>query len=595
MDLPEGLYATIFNSLINQVKQLYRLNGAIFSLSILSFYCALSCRNQAGNADAESDVRPEGSVKSAVQFVDVTRAAGIHFKQTNGASGQKYLPESGGSGAVFFDYDNDGDLDLYLVNGADFPGTHSQVAPTNMLYRNDGKGSFTDITAAAGVGDPGYGQGCAAADYDNDGDEDLFVTNLGANVLYQNNGDGTFTDVTTLAGVGDTSWGTSCAFADVDNDGFLDLYVVNYLDFTIENHKQCTARGYPIYCGPDAYNGVADILYHNNGNRSEGPVTFTDVTRESGVLNPQGKGLGIAFFDFDNDGDLDFYVANDMVRNFLYRNDGHGHYKDVSLMTGAGYNENGQPEAGMGADAGDFNGDGFLDIFVTNYQDESNTLYLNEGNGFFSDIASSSGVGGPSWRYLGWGTRFFDYDNDGDLDLFVANGHINTNIAEFDDVGTYEQRNLLLQNSGPGTSPRFRDVSEVQSDDFRRPQASRGAAFGDIDNDGDLDILVTNIGDAPTLLRNDGGNRNHWLRVEVRGIRGNRNAVGARVKVASDSLIQVDEVRSGSGYLCQNDMRLLFGLGSRTQVDSVVVRWPGRARQVTRNVGVNQTVTIVEK
>ncbi len=529
---------------------------------------------------------------SGVKFVDVTASAGITFVHTNGASGTRYLPESNGSGAAFFDYDNDGDLDLYLVNSAAFPGFQVETEPINVLYQNNGDGTFTDVTARAGVGDTGYGQGCAAGDYDNDGDQDLYVTNLGPNVFYQNNGDGTFTDVTAKAGVGDRGWGTSCAFADYDHDGDLDLYVVNYLDFTVETHQECRARGYPIYCGVDVYDGVADVLYRNDGQGR-----FTDVTKPSGVYNPEGKGFGVVWFDYDNDADLDIYVVNDMVRNFLYRNQGDGTFEDVSLMAGAGYNEEGMPEAGMGTDAGDFNRDGLLDLFVTNYQGETNTLYLNEGNGFFTDIALASGAGQASWRYLGWGTRFFDHDNDGDLDIFVANGHINDNIEEWDDIGTYAQQNYLFDNTGAeGESPfRFRDISATLLADFTREAVSRGAAFGDYDNDGDLDILVTNVAAAPVLLRNDGGNRRNWLGVRVVGTRANRDAIGARVKVVSGSLVQVGEVRSGSGYLCQNDLRLLFGLNQHATVDSVIVRWPGGALQEVTHVTTNQFLTVVEE
>ena len=559
----------------------------------LLFFLVSACGNRTTEEpSAHDNTVVETGRGSSVQFVDVTAAAGIAFIQTNGASGRRYLPESNGSGAAFFDYDNDGDLDLYLVNSAAFPGFHAVTEPTNSLYRNNGDGTFTDVTARAGVGDAGYGQGCAAGDYDNDGDPDLYVTNLGPNVFYQNNGDGTFSDKTARAGLGDRNWGTSCAFADYDNDGYLDLYVANYLDFKVETHQECTARGYPIYCGVDMYDGVADILYHNNGDG-----TLTDLTKNSGVYNPEGKGLGVVFFDYDNDGDLDLYVANDMVRNFLYRNQGDGTFKDVSLRVGVGYNEDGMPEAGMGTDAGDFNQDGLLDLFVTNYQGETNTLYLNEGNGFFTDIAVSSGTGRASWRHLGWGTHFFDHDNDGDLDIFVANGHINDNIGEWDDIGTYAQQNNLFDNSGPEAENPFlfQDISATLSEDFTREEVSRGAAFGDYDNDGDLDILVTQIAAAPVLLRNDGGNRRNWLRVEVVGTKSNRDGIGARVQVISGNLRQIKEVRSGSSYLCQNDLRLLFGLDKRTTVDSVLVRWPGGHTQRIANVPINRLVTIIEE
>ncbi len=330
---------------------------------------------------------------------------------------------------------------------------------------------------------------------------------------------------------------------------------------------------------------------------AEQEVTFTDVTKSVGLFNPDGKGLGVAFGDYDNDGDLDIYVANDRVRNFLYRNEGTGVFSDVSLLTGVGYNEDGQAEAGMGTDFGDYNRDGYLDIFVTNYQSETNTLYLNEGNGFFTDVAFSSGTGKPSWRYLGWGTKFFDYDNDGDLDIFVANGHIDDNVEQFDDIGTYKQKNLLFENLGSDDNDAFtfREISSKLAGGFLKEKVSRGAAFGDYDNDGDIDIFITNISQTPTLLRNDGGNQNNWLMIKTVGAKSNRDGIGARVKVVVGSLSQIKEVKSGSSYLSQNDLRLLFGLGRRTKIDSVVVRWPSGIIQVMENIGVNQILTIIEK
>ncbi len=558
---------------------------------------SLGCRGDVEPSEKSNNADGGAPDETAVQFTDVTLESGIDFTHSNGASGSKYLPESNGSGAVFFDYDNDEDIDLYLVNSSDFADRPSAAAPTNVLYRNNGDGTFSDVTAVSGAGHPGYGQGAAAADLDNDGDQDLYITNLGANVLYRNNGDGTFTDITELAGVGDTGWGASCAFADFDNDGYLDLYVVNYLDFTLETHTDCSIAGYPVYCGPDSYNGVADVLYHNNGRQADGSITFTDATSSSGVLNPAGKGLGVSVCDYDNDGDVDIYVANDMVRNFLYENQGNGSFKDVSLLTGAGYNEAGQAEAGMGTDFGDFNQDGLMDVLVTNYQGETNTLYVNEGSGLFADVALSTGIGRPSWRYLGWGVRFFDYNNDGDLDIFVANGHINTNIAEWDDIGTYAQKNLLFDNSGPDATPPFvfREISDRMSRDFLQEEVSRGAAFGDYDNDGDMDILVTNVGDAPNLLRNDGGNSNNWLMLKLVGVQSNRDAIGAEVRVVSAGLVQRQQLQGGSSYLSHHDPRLLFGFGKRTKVDSIVVKWPGGTIQTMQNVDVNQMLTVREK
>jgi len=524
---------------------------------------------------------------SAVQFVEVTSQAGIAFTHHNGASGQKHLVETMGSGAAFFDYNSDGYLDVYVVNSADLSG--EGVGPGNVLYRNNGNGTFTDVTRAAGVGDKGCGMGVCAADYDNDGDQDLYITNFAANVLYRNNGDGTFTEVTGLAGVGDARWGSSCAFADYDNDGDLDLYVANYLDFTLVKNKWCGRHeeGFRTYCHPDNFDGIADVLYRNNDDG-----TFTNVTQVAGVFNSSGKGLGVIFGDYDNDGNLDIFVANDSTANFLYHNNGNGTFTVVGVLSGVAYNGEGRAEAGMGVDLADYNNDGLLDLFVTNFDFETNTLYRNHGRGFFTDVTDLAGLGEDREPYMGWGTKLFDYDNDGDLDLFIANGHLLDNVHLYSDVTTHEQGNQLFRNEG---GSRFTEVTLSSGQGLLAKKVGRGAAFGDYDNDGDTDIFIVNNNQEATLLRNNGGNHGHWLMVKAVGTKSNRDGIGARIKVVAGALTQIAEVRSGSSYLSQNDLRLLFGLGSRKAVDRVEIRWPSGMVETFKNVAANQLLILTEQ
>ena len=385
------------------------------------------------------------SPAAPAQFTSVTKEAGIHFKHHDGASGQLYFIEPLGGGAAFLDYNKDGHQDIYLVNGAALPPLTEKQSdgnepPRNALYRNNGDGTFTDVSVAARVADTGYGMGCAVGDYNNDGFPDLYVTNFGANVFFHNNGDGTFTDVTRRTGTGDTRWGASCAFVDYDNDGFLDLYVTNYVKYTIESDRVCMNKGVRVYCDPRLYEGESDILYHNNGDG-----TFTDVTESAGFSEATGRGLALAWGDYDDDGDMDVYIANDADQNFLYRNNGDGTFTDVSLAAGVGFSEDGEAENGMGADFGDYDNDGRLDLIVTNFQDQTNTLYHNEGDGLFSDVSYASQIGAMSLPYLAWGVSFCDYDNDGYQDLFIANGHLDENVQAFSPTGFYEQPNLLFR------------------------------------------------------------------------------------------------------------------------------------------------------
>ena len=519
-----------------------------------------------------------------ISFTDVTETAGLRFHHVDGRSGQRYFLETVGSGAAFFDYDNDGLIDIYFVNGADLPGFSSQTPPTNRLYRNNGDGTFTDVTELARIGDTGYGAGCAVADYDNDGNLDLYVTNFGMNVLYRNNGDSTFTDVTQHAGVGDERWSLGCAFADYDNDGFVDLYVANYIDFHFETHINCTQKGVVAYCPPEHFQGVPDTLYRNNGDG-----TFTDVTTIAGVYNKDGKGMGVVFGDYDNDGDTDCYVGNDAGENFLYQNKGDGTFTNVGWMAGVEADENGNVQGTMGVDFGDYDNDGLLDLIATNYQQQPNALYRNDNGNFFTDVSFVAGMA-DSLPYVGWGTDFFDVDNDGDKDLLIANGHLQDTVEKYDDTTTYPQQNYLLINKGRG---HFANALAA-GNELQSRKVSRGIATADYDNDGDLDILICNANDTPQLLRNDGGNQWNWILIRTIGTRSNRTGIGTRVKIRAGDMTQIDEVRGGSGYLSQNDLRLHFGIGPHKSINLIEARWPSGIVDIIRDVAPNQIIIITE-
>jgi len=515
-----------------------------------------------------------------VLFVDVTKDTGIQFLDENGENGKKYFIEPLGRGLALFDYDNDGDLDLYLVNGCNLPIEKSDKHPKNILYRND-DGVYIDVTNIASVGDTGYGLGCCAGDYNNDGYIDLYVTNYGKNILYKNNGDGTFSDVTDETGVGGNELSSGCAFLDYDADGHLDLYVVNYVQFDIDANPACTRKGVLTYCTPEALDAEADILYQNSGNG-----TFTDVTQIAGITAPAGKGLGVVCGDIDNDEDVDVFVANDTTPNFLYINQGNGKFTEDALFAGVALSEDGRAFSGMGANLGDYDNDGFLDIVITNFQDQVNNIYKNAHNGFFNDVSFLTGIGEKSLPYLAWGVDFVDFNNDGWLDLFVCNGHLDDNIAEIDPVGTYSQPNHIFWNNLNST---------FEMTDVGIPhKVSRGAAFGDIDNDGDIDIVVANLKDTPTVLRNNGGNSNNWLSVKLIGKHCARDAIGARVSVTTGDSTQIREVKSGSGYLSQNDMRLHFGLADIDTIDSLTVKWICGHVETFKNIHSNQMIVIKE-
>jgi hypothetical protein len=525
-------------------------------------------------------------------FVDVAAKQGIDFQHVGGSPQKRVLVEQMSGGAAFFDYDQDGWLDIYLVNGTTierYQNTNQPLgpAPTGHLYRNKGDGSFEDVTNKAGVGKPGWGMGVCVGDYNNDGYPDLFVTNYGHNVLYRNNGDGTFTDVTRQAGLeGTARWGTGCAFGDYDLDGFLDLYVANYAEVDLNTPPiPCQYyEGMQAACSPRGLPGQNDILYRNLGNG-----TFKDVTREAGIKDDY-YGLGVTFADFNNDGLPDIYVADDITPNLLYLNRGDGTFREVGAESGSAFNMDGVAQAGMGLAVGDYDNDGWLDIFVTNFAGQYSTLFHNDGKGSFSDVTVKAGLARISMPFVKWGTGFFDFDNDGFRDLFQANGHVAPVVEKLSSGMSYTQPSQFFKNI---RGKAFQEVPSPWCDDRKPEKVSRGAAFGDYDNDGDIDILVNNMDDRPMLLRNEGGNRKRFLEVRALTQKGHRDAIGARIAVRAGSAVQIQEILSGSSYLSQNDLRAHFGLGTATAVN-VEVKWLGGKREVWENVSTNRLIVVRE-
>ena len=542
--------------------------------------CATVLVRDAGPTESAVFAQP-----AAVTFADVTRESGVSFLHVNGASPQKHIVETMGSGALFFDFDADGWLDLFLVDGGSVTDPGVAGTAQHRLYRNNGRGQFEDVTRTAGVRHREYGMGACAADYDNDDRVDLYVTNFGPNVLYHNDGQGVFSDVTSRAGVGSALLGASCAFADIDTDGDVDLFVTNYVD--PDSSKICGDARARAYCRPDVYSGVPSTLYRNNGDG-----TFTDVTRASGLDRADGKGLGVVFTDYDGDGRADLFVANDLTRNFLYHNEGKGVFKEVGLPAGVAVASDGRVRAGMGTDAGDYDGDGRVDIVVTNFESETHSLFRNLGGGLFSDATFESGLGPATLPFLGFGVAFLDYDNDADLDLAVANGHVLDNAGLFRSTSHYAQRNLLLRNDGKA---RFVEVGRQSGSGFSLEKVSRTLVAGDVDNDGDLDLLVSNNGQAADLLRNEGDGRiGNALLVRLRGQESNRDAIGALVTATVGGRRLVREVRAGASYLGQHDLRVHFGLGRATSVDRLEVRWPNGRIETVQSVAARQVVTMSE-
>lgn len=529
---------------------------------------------------------PAGGPGSGIFFADVTARAGIRFRHENGAEGKWFIAEPMGSGGGFFDHDGDGDMDIYLVNSGKLGGPPDPNPSRNALYRNDGGGSFTEVTEASGTGDDGYGMGCAMADYDNDGDVDIYVTNLGPNVLYRNRGDGTFEDVAEAAGVGNRSFGSSCLFADADADGHLDLYVVNYVVLSLSDEKMCGKPGLRTYCHPSDYDAAPDVFYHNQGDG-----TFADWTRKAGLYRDDGKGLGVVASDFDGDRDIDIYVANDTSPNFYFRNDGEGVFQEVGQILGVAYGEGGLPEAGMGVAAGDYDGDGWMDLIVTNYAQETNSIYWNSRGEYFENRIVTSGLAGASLVPLGFGTGFFDLDLDGRLDLAVMNGHIEVNISSFYDYQSYPQSNQLFRNRGDGS---LEDVSSGAGPGFTERRVSRGLACADFDLDGDLDLLVTNCDDGPQLLENRTQPLGGW--VAFLPLTGDppRVAIGARLRLETADGAQVRDAISGGSYLSQSEPWVHFGLGKAKGIDVLEVRWPSGKSQRFEGISAGRRYRVVE-
>jgi hypothetical protein len=511
------------------------------------------------------------------QFVDVRPESGIEFVHDSGDPEKRVILSSLGGGAALFDYDGDFNLDLYLVRKG-----------ASHLYRNLGGFRFENVSELAGVGATGWSIGCAAADYDNDGLVDLYVTRIGANVLYRNRGDGTFHDVTAMLGVGNEGFGASAAFFDAEGDGDLDLYVANYVEPDQAfpepgSEPTCQWLGMAVMCGPRGLEGQADVFYRNEGG------AFAEAMKESGLEDRiRAFGIGVVSSDYDGDGDADLYVANDTDPNFLFRNDGNGRFEEVGLLSGAAYSGSGATQAGMGVDFGDANGDGNLDIFVTNFSHETNTLYLGSQSGLFTDATEEVGLSGPSLGPLGWGTRFSDLDNDGDQDLFVANGHVYPNVEDVDASTSYRQQNQVFLNDGRG------NFVEAAEEPAGNPKSNRGAAFGDLDDDGDPDVVINAMDDAPTLLRNDLAKGARFVGLVLIGRASNRDGAGARVRVLSPGGEQTKEAHASGSVLSSNDPRLLFGLGSAAAADEIHVRWPSGARTLLRAAPADRYLVILE-
>lgn len=524
--------------------------------------------------------------QAQVSFKDVTSEAGIDFVHNNGATGKKYLPETMGSGGAFIDYDDDGWLDLFLINGMDLiprKGQHSFP----VLYRNNQDGSFTDVTKEAGLQVEFYGMGVAAADYDNDGDSDLYVTALGPDRLFQNQGNGTFRDVSNRAGLGDPSYGTSAAFFDFDRDGNLDLFVANYVRWSEEQDLFCTLDGEnKSYCTPEPYQGASPKLYRNLGDGS-----FTDVTESAGLLDHTNKGLGVAIFDYNGDSWPDIMMANDTQPNKLWENKKNGRFEEVGIIAGIAFSEDGVARGAMGIDAADYDHSGYPSVVIGNFSNEMISLYHNEQTGFFIDDAPTSTVGPASLLSLTFGCFFFDFDLDGFLDIYTANGHVEDEIAAVQKRVTYEQPPHLFRNID---GKRFLEVTAKMGEAFAAPRVGRGAAYGDYDNDGDLDVLLTTCNGPAKLFRNDGGNQKNWIAIELEGTQSNRDAIGAVVRVTAGGVTRTGVVKTGSSYCSQSQLRLTFGLGDLRQVESIEVEWPSGKMQPIRRASINKILQIKE-
>ena len=521
------------------------------------------------------------------QFTDITREAGITFIHNNGAFGKKYLPETMGSGCAFIDYNNDGWQDIFLVNGMDWENQKTGKSQTPALYKNNQDGTFTDVTTSSGLNKLMYGMGVAVADYDNDGNNDIYLSCLNSDRLFKNRGDGTFLDVTEKAGIINPGFGTSCAWVDYNQDGHLDIYVANYVEWTIETDLFCTLDGKnKSYCTPESYKGQASKLFRNRGNG-----TFVDVSRQAGIRDPFSKSLGVCILDYNQDGLPDIFEANDTQPNKLYQNNGDGTFIEVGMLAAVAYNESGVATGAMGVDAADYDRIGRESLIIGNFSNEMLNLYHND-DGFFVDDAPVAQIGHSSLLTLTFGCFFFDFDLDGYVDIFTANGHVETDINSVQSEVTYAQPPHLFRNL---TGGKFADVLDKVGDDLGKPVVGRGAAYADIDNDGDLDILVTTSNGAAHLFRNDGGNRNNWIKIELIGKKSNRNGIGAKFRIKSAIGTQTKTVKSGSSYCSQSELTTIFGLKNDTIVEEIEVTWQSGTVTTLKGRNVNQLIQITEE
>jgi len=526
------------------------------------------------------------------QLEDITARAGITFSHTADPS-KKYIVESMSGGVILFDYDRDGWLDIYFTNAPTVDMAVTGQSAPGVLYHNNHDGTFTDVSAKSGLNKPCFAMGGAVGDYDNDGWPDLYVTCLGGNILYHNNGDGTFTDVTAKAGVADGRWSTGASFGDYDGDGFVDLMVANYVDFRLNDlpgfgsAPNCKYRGISVQCGPRGLRGAGDSLFHNNGDG-----TFTDVSKAAGVSDPDGYyGMGVIWSDFNNTGRPDIYIANDSTPKYLYKNLGGGKFKDVGLQSGTAVSEDGSEQASMGIAIGDYNHTGRPSLYVTNFSDENDLLYRNDGDWNFTEVSYPAGVALPSLPWVKWGTAFVDLDNDGWLDLITDSGHVYPQVDSLPSGPTYREPKLLSMNQKDGT---FCDASTQAGPALMEKRASRGLAVGDLFNDGNMDVVVSDIDGSPMLLRNHGVPGRHWISFELAGTKSNRLALNAKLKVVVVGVTQTDEIHSGGSYLSQNDLRVHFGLGAATKVDSVEIRWPSGKVDNLTNLAADQFYSVLE-
>ena len=572
-------------------------NAAWVLLVLCGFLALVTNGQQTPKTPTKTQKTPEGNGKEnlnpfGVQFHDVTKEAGIHFHHERAASEERLYLETMGAGVGWIDYNRDGFLDAIFVNSGYTPLFHPATPPRPALYRNNGDGTFTDVTEQAGIHSDGtFFFGVAVGDFDNDGYPDIYLTGYRHSVLYHNNGDGTFTDVTPKAGVGDDgAWATAAGWFDYDKDGRLDLLVTNYVAFDVDHPVSCGEKkqGYRAYCHPDSFAGTSPRLYHNNGDG-----TFTDITERAGLTNKDGKSLAVVLADLNGDGWTDIFIANDTQRNFIYLNNGDGTFRDVSFTSGGGFSEDGKAEAGMSADAADVRHTGQYDVYVSHLDFQLNRYYRNNGDATFTDATVATGLGQTNYLNSSFGAKFFDFDNDGWLDLLVTNGHILDNIVLYHADVTYAEVRKLYRNLGNG---KFADATATQGETFREPRVGRGLAVGDYDNDGWQDFLVSNNGEDAQLFRNDGGSapRNHWLGVHLIGTKSNRDGIGAKLKLVAGNLVSYDQQKGGMSFCSAQDPRIYFGLGSRARIETLEIEWPSGVKDVVRNLAADQIITIEE-